>query len=198
MSPSVAVLTGAEFPFTPPTMRGGGMKNTYWCCVINPASGGWSKFWFWSNVGRILCNSLCASLGMSHKRNSRVMRWMSLVGSGLGGHSAPAACACLASICSNSACLVFLRVPTPGVTFWVADGVSWSTCAMILSREVEKLLGIRTGQSTHLSTCDTRGDADPCRPTELFLFNTHFSCWRKRCRIHWVIGVTQRWAGWIQ
>ena len=29
---------------------------------------------------------------------------------------------------------------------------------------------------THLSTCYTRGEGDPCRPTELFLFNTHFSC----------------------
>ena len=28
---------------------------------------------------------------------------------------------------------------------------------------------------SHLSTCYTRGDADPCRPTELLLFNTHFS-----------------------
>ena len=26
----------------------------------------------------------------------------------------------------------------------------------------------------HLSTCYTCGAADPCRPTELFLFNTHF------------------------
>ena len=142
MSPSVAVLTGAEVPFAPPTTRGGGMKNTSWCWVINPATGGWSKFWFWSNVGRVLCNYLCASLGTSHKHNSRVMRWMSLVGSGLGGHSAHAACACLASICSNSACLVLLRVPTPGAAvwvgrqvprprllpvFWIGDGVSWST-----------------------------------------------------------------------
>ena len=27
ISPSLAVLTGADFPLTPPTARGGGMKN---------------------------------------------------------------------------------------------------------------------------------------------------------------------------
>ena len=120
MSPSVAVLTGAEIPLTPPTTRGGGMKNTSWCWVIRPAAGGWEKFWFWfsSRVGNIFWSSLCASLGTSHKRSSRVIRWMSLVGSGLDGHSAHAACVCLASICSNSACLVLLRVPTPGAIFY--------------------------------------------------------------------------------
>ena len=29
---------------------------------------------------------------------------------------------------------------------------------------------------THLSTCDTRGEVDPCRPAEFLLFNTHFPC----------------------
>ena len=28
----------------------------------------------------------------------------------------------------------------------------------------------------HMSTCYTRGATDPCRPTELFLLNTNFSC----------------------
>ena len=120
MSPRVAVLTGVEAPCAPPPARGGGMKKTSWCCVWIPAAGGRTMFWFLSTLceGRILCNSLCASWVLSDNISPRVNCCISFVVSGLGGHTAREACACVASASSSSAWRVLLLVPTPGVGFW--------------------------------------------------------------------------------
>ena len=95
-----------------------------WCWVLRPAAGGIGRlmFWFSSRSGKsgmICCTSLCASLGTSHNRSSHfsVIFCMFIVGSGVGGHSACAAMACLASVFSNSASLDLLLVPTPGAIF---------------------------------------------------------------------------------
>ena len=106
-----------------------------WCWVLRPAAGGIGKlmFWFSSRSGKsgmIRCSSLCASLGTSHNRRSRVILCIFFVGSGLGGHSACAAIACLASIFSSSASLDLLRVPTPGAIFLGARQVPRPGCVL--------------------------------------------------------------------
>ena len=102
LAPALPYSLGPRSPSRHQQREGGGMKNTSWCWVIRPAAGGLQKFWFWfsSRSCKICRSSLCASLGTSHKHSSLVIIWISLVGSGLGGHSACAASACLASICS--------------------------------------------------------------------------------------------------